>query len=134
MPYIADIEVEVLHEPVGEILSYYIIQSRRGIVALDRIMAHQRALISKFGCGGYSLVSERDQLRYRNIHDHVVRIEVLTRDLRDMGYNVLSTYLASVSDRMSEMIKALSILVTIFLPLTLLAGVYGRSFANMPER
>ena len=58
---------------------------------------------------------------------------MLIQGLRDMAESVLSTYLSSVSNRMNEVMKVLSIVAAIFLPLTLLAGIYGMNFADMPE-
>ena len=58
---------------------------------------------------------------------------MLTLGLRDMTESVLSTYLSSVSNRMNEVMKVLTIIATIFIPLTFVAGIYGMNFANMPE-
>ena len=53
--------------------------------------------------------------------------------LRDMAESVLSTYLSSVSNRMNEVMKMLTLIATIFIPLTFVAGIYGMNFENMPE-
>ena len=58
---------------------------------------------------------------------------MLTLGLRDMTESVLSTYLSSVSNRMNEVMKVLTLIATIFIPLTFIAGIYGMNFANMPE-
>ena len=58
---------------------------------------------------------------------------MLTLGLRDMTESVLSTYLSSVSNRMNEVMKMLTLIATIFIPLTFVAGVYGMNFVNMPE-
>ena len=58
---------------------------------------------------------------------------MLTLGLRDMTESVLNTYLSSVSNRMNEVMKVLTIIATIFIPLTFIAGIYGMNFANMPE-
>jgi len=58
---------------------------------------------------------------------------MLTLGLRDMTESVLSTYLSSVSNRMNEVMKVLTIIATIFIPLTFITGIYGMNFANMPE-
>jgi len=62
-----------------------------------------------------------------------VRIEDLNQSVRDMTDNALSTYLSSVANRQNEVMKILSIVAAIFLPLTLIVGVYGMNFVNMPE-
>ena len=58
---------------------------------------------------------------------------MLTYNLRDMVESTLSTYLSSVSNRMNEVMKVLTLIATIFIPLTFIAGIYGMNFANMPE-
>lgn len=58
---------------------------------------------------------------------------MLTLGLRDMTESVLNTYLSSVSNRMNEVMKVLTLIATIFIPLTFIAGIYGMNFANMPE-
>ena len=58
---------------------------------------------------------------------------MLTLGLRDMTESVLSTYLSSVSNRMNQVMKVLTLVATVFIPLTFIAGIYGMNFANMPE-
>jgi magnesium transporter len=58
---------------------------------------------------------------------------MVTFGLRDMTESVLSTYLSSVSNRMNEVMKVLTLIATIFIPLTFIVGIYGMNFAHMPE-
>jgi len=126
------LEAEALHDPKSETLMS-IMQLKRSILALTRIVMPQREIVNGLSRGEYALISERAQIYYRNIYDHLVRIEMLTLGLRDMAESVLSTYLSSVSNRMNEVMKMLTLIATIFIPLTFIAGVYGMNFANMPE-
>jgi len=82
---------------------------------------------------GGELVDDRDRIYFRDVYDHVVRIEDLNQTIRDRADNALSTYLSSVANRQNETMRVLSIVATIFLPLTLLAGIYGMNFEYMPE-
>jgi len=127
-----DIESEVVEHPRKETLSS-IMQLKRSILALNRVMSPQRELVNSLARGDYPLISKRAHIYYRNIYDHLARIEMLTQGLRDLADSVLATHLSSVSNRMNEVMKVLSIVAAIFLPLTLLAGIYGMNFANMPE-
>lgn len=129
---LASIETEVLQNPRKETLAR-IMQLKRSIMAINRVMTPQRELVGNLSRGFYPLISEKAQLYYRNIYDHMVRIETLTQDLRDLADSVLATYLSSVSNRMNEVMKVLSIVAAIFLPLALVAGIYGMNFANIPE-
>jgi magnesium transporter len=126
------LEAEALHEPKRETLMS-IMQLKRSILALTRVMLPQREIVNRLSRGEYTLISERAQIYYRNIYDHLVRIEMLTLGLRDMTESVLNTYLSSVSNRMNEVMKVLTLIATIFIPLTFIAGIYGMNFANMPE-
>ncbi len=126
------IEAEALHEPKRETL-VSIMHLKRSILALTRITIPQREVVNRLSRGEYALISERAQIYYRNIYDHLVRIEMLARDLRDMAESALNTYLSSVSNRMNEVMKLLTLIATIFIPLTFIAGIYGMNFANMPE-
>jgi magnesium transporter len=126
------LEAEVLREPKRETLMS-IMQLKRSILALTRIIMPQREIVNGLSRGDYPFISERARIYYRNIHDHLVRIEMLTLGLRDMTESVLSTYLSSVSNRMNEVMKVLTLIATIFIPLTFIAGIYGMNFAYMPE-
>jgi len=126
------LEAEALHEPKRQTL-ISIMQVKRSILALTRVILPQREIVNGLSHGEYALISERAQIYYRNIYDHLVRIEMLTLGLRDMAESVLNTYLSSVSNRMNEVMKVLTIIATIFIPLTFVAGIYGMNFANMPE-
>ena len=126
------LEAEVLHEPNRETLMS-IMHLKRSILALTRVTLPQREIMNGLSRGDYPFISERAQIYYRNIYDHLVRIEMLTLGLRDMTESVLSTYLSSVSNRMNEVMKVLTLIATIFIPLTFIVGIYGMNFANMPE-
>jgi magnesium transporter len=126
------LEDEALHEPKRETLMS-IMQLKRSILALTRVILPQREIVNRLSRGEYALISERAQIYYRNIYDHLVRIEMLTLGLRDMAESVLSTYLSAVSNRMNEVMKVLTIIATIFIPLTFITGIYGMNFANIPE-
>ena len=126
------LEAEALHEPKRETLMS-IMQLKRSTLALTRVILPQREIMNGLSRGEYALISERVQIYYRNIYDHLVRIEILAQGLRDMAESVLSTYLSSVSNRMNEVMKLLTLIATIFIPLTFIAGIYGMNFLNMPE-
>jgi magnesium transporter len=126
------LEAEALHEPRRETL-ISIMQLKRSVLALTRVILPQREIMNGLSRGDYPFIGERAQIYYRNIYDHLVRIEMLTLGLRDMAESVLSTYLSSVSNRMNEVMKMLTLIATIFIPLTFIAGIYGMNFANMPE-
>jgi len=127
-----DIEKEVLEDPRKETLNA-IMELKRSSLALRRVMTQQRQVINSLSRGDFELVSEPMRIYYRDIYDHVVRVEDFAQNLRDLLDSALNTYLSSVSNRMNEIMKVLTLVASIFIPLTLIAGIYGMNFENMPE-
>ncbi|HQP90671.1 MAG TPA: magnesium/cobalt transporter CorA, partial [Bacteroidales bacterium] len=70
---------------------------------------------------------------YRDLYDHSYRIVESLENYREMTFNILQIYLSEVSTRMNEIMKMLTIIATIFIPLTFIVGVYGMNFKYMPE-
>ena len=96
-------------------------------------MAPQREILNQLSRGEFKLIKEDAEIFYRDIYDHLMRIEDLNQTIRDMTDNALSTYLSSVANKQNDSMKMLTIVATIFMPLTLLVGIYGMNFEFMPE-
>ena len=126
------IEEEVIHSPQRSTLEA-ILKLKRSTLRLHRVMAPQRETLNRLSRGEFPIISEKAQIFYRDIYDHVVRLEDLNQTLRDRADNALATQLSSVANRQNETMKVLSIVAAIFLPLALVAGIYGMNFENMPE-
>jgi magnesium transporter len=127
-----EIEEEVIRNPQQATLEA-ILKLKRSTLRIHRVMAPQRELLNRLSRGEFSLIREEARMFYRDVYDHLVRIEDLNQTVRDRADNALNTYLSSVANRQNETMKVLSMVATIFLPLTLLAGIYGMNFENMPE-
>ena len=127
-----DIEEEVVHKPQQPTLEA-ILKLKRSAVHLHRVMAPQREALNRISRGDFELVGEEAKIFYRDIYDHIVRIDDLNQTVRDMTDNALATYMSSVSNKQNEVMKILSIVAAIFLPLGLLTGIFGMNFVNMPE-
>lgn len=127
-----EIEEEVIRNPQQATLEA-ILKLKRSTLRIHRVMAPQRELLNRLSRGEFSLIREEARMFYRDVYDHLVRIEDLNQTIRDRADNALNTYLSSVANRQNETMKVLSMVATIFLPLTLLAGIYGMNFENMPE-
>lgn len=126
------IEEEVIHRPQQNVLDA-IMKLKRSSLKVHRVMAPQRDVLNRLSRGEFTIIKKEAQIFYRDIFDHVVRIEDLNQSLLDRADNALATYLSSVANKQNETMRVLSIVATIFLPLTLLAGIYGMNFDNMPE-
>ena len=83
--------------------------------------------------GEFELVDEREIAYYRNVYDHLVRYTELIEAAREMVSDLMQTHLAAVSNRLNEIMKVLTMISTVILPMTLIAGIYGMNFKNMPE-
>lgn len=92
-----------------------------------------RELVGVLERGETSHIKESTVVYLRDIYDHVIQVIETVEIYRDMLSGMLDIYLSSVSNRMSEVMKMLTIISTIFIPLTFIAGVYGMNFAHMPE-
>ena len=128
----ADVEEEVIRSPRQSTLEA-ILKLKRSILQLHRVMAPQREVLNRMSRREFAIIGEEAQMFYRDIYDHIVRLEDLGQSLRDRADNALATHLSSVANRQNESMRILALVATIFLPLTLIAGIYGMNFHYMPE-
>ncbi len=127
-----EIEIEVIHRPHQNVLDG-ILKLKRSSLKVHRIMAPQREVLNRLSRGEFPMIKPEAQIFYRDIYDHIVRIEDLNQTILDRTDNAIATYLSSVGNRQNETMKVLSVVATIFMPLTLLVGIYGMNFEYMPE-
>jgi len=127
-----EVEEEIIRNP-QQLTLETIMKLKRSTLRMHRVIAPQREILNRLSRGEFPLITSEAQIFYRDIYDHLVRIQDLNQTIRDMADNALSTYLSSVANRQNETMRVLSIVAAIFLPLTLLAGIYGMNFECMPE-
>lgn len=127
-----DIDEEVIHNPQQSTLEA-ILKLKRSVLRVHRVMVPQREVINRLSRREFSIIGEEAGIFYRDVYDHIVRIEDLGQSLRDRADNALATHLSSVANRQNETMRVLSTVATIFLPLALVAGIYGMNFEYMPE-
>jgi magnesium transporter len=92
-----------------------------------------REVISIFQRSGSPLLDDKTEVYLRDIYDHTIQVAETIESYRDIVSGLFDTYLSSVSNRMNEVMKVLTIIATIFIPVTFVAGVYGMNFHRMPE-
>jgi len=129
---IEDVENELMGSPTHEILQT-IHELKREMILLRRSVWPLREVISGLGRGKSALIHEATDVYLRDVYDHTIQVIDTIELYRDMMAGMLDTYLSSVSNRMNEVMKVLTIIATIFIPLTFIAGVYGMNFEHMPE-
>jgi magnesium transporter len=133
MTDVADaIEEEVIRSPQQSTLEA-ILKLKRSVLRLRRVMSPQREILNRLSRREFPLIGDEALFFYRDVYDHIVRIEDLTQTLRERADSALATHLSSVANRQNETMRVLSMVATIFLPLALVAGIYGMNFHYMPE-
>jgi magnesium transporter len=122
------LEDEALHTPDSSVMQR-VMMAKRNTLRLRRAATPQRDIMNRLSREEFTtLVRPESRIYFRDIFDHLVRVEYLIEALRDLADNALSTYLSAVSNRLNEVMKVLTAAATIFLPLTLISGVYGMNF------
>jgi len=127
-----EIEEEAIHRPQRSTLDA-ILKLKRSALRIHRVMAPQREVMNRLSRGEFATIDNEAQIFFRDIYDHLIRIEELNQSIQDRADNSQATYLSSVANKQNETMKVLAMVATIFLPLTLVAGIYGMNFENMPE-
>jgi magnesium transporter len=129
---IESLETELVGNPTQKtVQKIYLL--KREIILLHNAVWPLREVVSSLGKHGSSLVNEPTIPYLRDVYDHVVHIIDSVDIYREMISSMLDMYLSSVSNRLNEVMKVLTVIATIFMPLTFVAGVYGMNFKNMPE-
>lgn len=129
---IEDLEDELLSDPTPQTLND-IHQIKRKLITLRKSVWPIREVISSLERGDSKLFAESTNIFMRDVYDHTIQVIDTVETYRDMVAGMLDTYLSSVSNKMNEVMKVLTIIATIFIPLTFIAGVYGMNFEYMPE-
>jgi magnesium transporter len=112
---------------------YEIQQLRNDILKIRKWMAPARELITRLIETESQLISRDTRVFLRDILDHTIEINETLHIQREMAFGLMELYMSHVSNKMNQVMKVLTIMATIFIPLTFIAGVYGMNFKNMPE-
>jgi magnesium transporter len=126
------LQEEVLSQPTPHTLE--VIQGiKRDMIFLRKSVWPLREVINVLQRGESALISDNVIIYLRDVYDHTIQVIDNIEMLRDMISGTLDVYLSSVSNKMNEVMKVLTIVATIFIPLTFIAGIYGMNFKYMPE-
>ncbi len=129
---VEQLEEDVLRSPSPETLRA-IHRLKTEMLFLRKSVWPLREVISVLERAGSPLICESTGVYLRDVYDHTIQVADTMETFRDMLSGMVDTYLSSVSNRMNEVMKVLTIIATIFIPLTFLAGIYGMNFKYMPE-
>ncbi len=123
---------EIYTEPTQH-TAYKIQQLRKEIINLRAWMGPVKELLGRLIQSESTLITKDTQVFLRDVLDHAVEINETLHIQREMAFSLMEMYMSSVSNRMNEVMKVLTIMASIFIPLTFIAGIYGMNFSNMPE-
>jgi magnesium transporter len=129
---IEDLENEVVARPTPKTLDK-IHQIRRDLLLLRRAIWPQREAINTLIRDASPLISRDVQIYLRDCYDHAIQVLDMVETYRELASSLMDVYLSSVSNRMNEIMKVLTVISTLFIPITFVAGVYGMNFKVMPE-
>ncbi|MBU2213989.1 magnesium/cobalt transporter CorA [Patescibacteria group bacterium] len=129
---IEELEKQLLSKPDDETLAA-IHHLQRELVFVRKAILPMREVLAQLQHEEGDLITSKTAPYFRDVHDHIIQVMDAVDTYRDMASNMLSNYLSIVSNRMNEVMKVLTVIATIFIPLTFIAGVYGMNFQNMPE-
>jgi magnesium transporter len=105
-----------------------IFRVKRSAIALHKMLSPQREVLNRLARDPYQPVQSKHRVYFRDLYDHVVRIHDISESLRDLIGGAVETYLSVVSNRTNEIMKALTIVTVMFLPMTFLVGFWGMNF------
>ncbi|MCA9635173.1 MAG: magnesium/cobalt transporter CorA [Myxococcales bacterium] len=126
------LEDDVIQEPAPALLDR-ILNAKKTIFRLRRILGHQKSILDSLARGHRELVPPDQLAFFRDVHDHFVYVVDQVESFREQVQSIMDAYLSVSSNRMNEIMKVLTQISTVMLPLTFIAGVYGMNFDHMPE-
>lgn len=118
---------EVLASPKRRTMGH-ILDAKRAVLRLYRILAPQREVFNRLARDKYGPIDAEDRVYFRDVYDHMVRLHDILESLRDLIGGTLDTYLSAVSNRTNDVMKTLTIVNVLFLPMNFLVGFFGMNF------
>jgi len=129
---IEDLEEELVSEPTSDTIQD-IHRMKREMIFLRRSVWPLREVVSGLRRGESPLINKETAVYLGDAYDHIIQVIDTVESYRDMVAGMLDIYLSSLTYKMNQIMKVLTIIATIFIPLTFLTGVYGMNFHFMPE-
>ena len=111
----------------------HILKIKRSLQMLRRVTIYQREILLRLARAEFDEIPRETMPFYRDVYDHFARVTEMVDSYRDLVSGLLEAHWSMQNNRMNEIMKRLTLISTIMLPLTLIAGIYGMNFDNMPE-
>lgn len=126
------LEDRIIHNPAPDLLEQ-VLEAKKSIQRLRRMTAHQRLILESLARGHLELIPRESLAFFRDIYDHFVRVADLAEAYREGAQSAVEAYLSMSANKTNEIMKVLTQISTVMLPLTFIAGIYGMNFDFMPE-
>src|SRR5215813_12415598 len=126
-----ELETAVFSRPTPHTLST-LFTVKRAVLHLRRIISPQREVLNKLARDDYTVIDPQDRVFFRDVYDHLVRLVDLNETLRDLTSGALDTYLSVTSNRINEVMKVLTIISALFMPISFVTGFFGMNFEGLP--
>ncbi|MEO8933600.1 MAG: magnesium/cobalt transporter CorA [Xanthomarina sp.] len=130
---IEDLEDLLFNGEFKDDLSQQVLVLKKEVLKVRRIIFPVREIINRIEKNEHDLIKPNSIQYYRDVYNHVVQLSDSIDIYREMIWSLMDMYMTSISNKMNEVMKVLTIIATIFIPLTFIAGIYGMNFDNMPE-
>jgi magnesium transporter len=121
------VEDKVFDRPSTEVVQR-IFTLKRATLHLRRVLSPLREVLNKLARDDYDVIDAKDRVYFRDVYDHLVRLHDISEGLRDLVGGVLDTYLSVINNRMNDIMKTLTMITTVFMPISFLVGFYGMNF------
>ena len=124
---INDIEDQLFNNPDSALLEQ-IFTLKRNILNLRQSISPQREVLNKLARGDYPILGGHSSMYFRDVYDHFFRLFDIAENLQDLTSNTLEIFLSTINNRMNGIMKTLTIITTLFMPISFLAGFFGMNF------
>lgn len=121
------LEEQIFHH-VGQDVLGRLFALKRALLTMRRVITPQREALNRLARDDYRLIDPRDRIFFRDVYDHLVRLHDLNESMRDLVSGAMDIYLSVINNRMNEVMKTLTIITTLFMPLSFIAGFFGMNF------
>ena len=131
-------KIETLEEQLfiaqpSDDITFEIQELKRTVLRIRRAVFPLREVISRLEKIDNSLIQEKTVNYIRDLYDHIIQVSENIEIYREMTWGLMDMYMTTISNKMNEVMKVLTIMASIFIPLTFIAGIYGMNFDNIPE-
>ena len=124
---IDETEALVFDRPAPDTLEQ-IFSIKRAVLQLRRIIGPPREVLNKLARDDSGVIDHQDRIYFRDVYDHMVRLYDISESIRDLVSGVLDTYLSVINNRMNDIMKTLTIITTLFMPISFVTGFFGMNF------